>query len=86
MVGFDLIFGGVFVILIGIVVQYKADGLAAWYTRMPWYKWNKDWCGYDENWARSSYIIGGRLFIALGVLAVLWFIPINLHVVHWPKY
>lgn len=86
MVGFDLIFGGLFAISMGLVFVYNADRLASWYSRLWFFKWYEDWWGLDENWARFFYIIGGRFFIAFGVSAILWFIPINLHIVHWPKY
>ena len=86
MVGLDLIFGGLFAIAVGMICVYNSGRFASWYPRFWFYKWNEDWWGLDENWARSSYILVGRFFIGFGLLAILWFIPINFHLVHWPKY
>lgn len=86
MIGFDLIFGGMFAIALGLLVLYHADRLAASYSRLWFFKWYEDWWGLDENWARSLYILSGRFLIAFGIWAMLWFIPVNAHVVHWPKY
>ena len=86
MVGFDLIFGGMFAISLGLIIAYNADRLGSWYSRLWFFKWYEDWWGFDENWARSLYVLSGRLFIILGICAMLWFIPVNLRVVHWPKY
>lgn len=79
MVRFDLLLGVAFATLCGLFLLRNADRLAVWYLRLPWAKWNEAWWGVDENWARSSNIIMGWLYMITAACFLLSFIAVNIH-------
>lgn len=86
MIGVDLIFGGSAIVAAGWLQVKYADPLSAWYAQLWFVRSLDDWCGFDENWAYSAFMIWGRVCIAFGICSVAWFVPVNLRLVHRPRY
>lgn len=83
MVGFDFLFAGIVLTVIGFFQVYRVDAILDALDRAPFLRdhvssVNPGGDAYS-GWTRSSYIWSGRFFIVTGFISTLWFVVLNFH-------
>ncbi|HET7814635.1 MAG TPA: hypothetical protein VFL13_09710 [Candidatus Baltobacteraceae bacterium] len=83
MIGYDLLFGGAAMAVGGALIVRNAGRLGPWNALQSS---DSDPGRYDDDWSYAKWLLAGRALQIFGILAIVWFVPVNMHIVHWPKY